>query len=81
MDNPPEVLCSGLPEQFKTYLEYCRNLDFEKEPDYEYLRSLFQSDLQVSESHHRFSFIQNSLMEEPVISKARFEPESINSAI
>jgi len=35
-------LCTGLPKEFKLYLSYCRGLNFEEEPDYSYLRSIFQ---------------------------------------
>lgn len=34
-------LCMGLPKQMKTYIEYVRALQFEQQPDYEYLCSLF----------------------------------------
>nr|CDS27484.1 casein kinase I delta [Hymenolepis microstoma] len=37
----PEVLCEGLPGEFLKYITYCRNLSFEEEPKYRYLRSLF----------------------------------------
>ena len=37
-------LCSGQPDEFKVYIEYCRALRFEDCPDYRYLRALF-SDL------------------------------------
>ncbi|VDP70580.1 unnamed protein product [Echinostoma caproni] len=36
-----ETLCQGLPEEFAKYLNYCRNLAFEEEPKYKYLRGLF----------------------------------------
>ena len=35
-------LCAGLPEEFKIYLDYCRQLRFEDNPDYNYLRRLFR---------------------------------------
>lgn len=38
-----DVLCSGLPSCFKEYLEYCRKLKFNEDPDYEYLKDLFNS--------------------------------------
>ncbi|KAH3901644.1 related to Casein kinase I homolog 3 [Saccharomycodes ludwigii] len=42
MASTPEFLCMNgkLPKQFGTYLDYCRNLKFEQEPDYDYLISL-----------------------------------------
>lgn len=36
-----EELCHGLPFEFSTYLNYCRTLDFEEEPDYAWLKRLF----------------------------------------
>lgn len=37
---PVKELCDGIPEEFRTYLEYTRNLGFEESPDYDYLRDL-----------------------------------------
>ena len=37
----PEKLSSGLPNQFAEYIKYCKNLEFEQEPNYNYLRNLF----------------------------------------
>jgi hypothetical protein len=37
-----EELCTGLPEEFIQYMNYCRNLKFEDRPDYSYLRKLFK---------------------------------------
>lgn len=33
----------GAPEEFTKFLQYCRNLQFEEKPDYNYLRSLFKN--------------------------------------
>lgn len=38
-------LCEGFPEQFAQYLTYVRNLGFEDQPDYDYLRELFSQAL------------------------------------
>ena len=38
----PELLCNNLPEEFLDYIKYVKNLNFEDEPDYNYLKSLFQ---------------------------------------
>jgi hypothetical protein len=37
-----EALTRGLPEEFGTYLSFCRNLKFEEKPDYNYLRKIFK---------------------------------------
>jgi len=42
-NTPIEVLCKGFPAEFAIYLNYCRSLKFEEKPDYDYLRSIFQS--------------------------------------
>ena len=39
----PEDLCFGLPSQLADYIKYCKNLKFEQDPDYEYLRNLFKN--------------------------------------
>uniref|UniRef100_A0A8R1DW40 non-specific serine/threonine protein kinase n=1 Tax=Caenorhabditis japonica TaxID=281687 RepID=A0A8R1DW40_CAEJA len=38
-----EDLCAGFPEAFAQYLNYCRSLGFEEQPDYGYLRNLFRT--------------------------------------
>ncbi|KAF8263921.1 kinase-like domain-containing protein [Lactarius quietus] len=37
----PSDLCSGLPSEFSTFLEYSRSLSFNDCPDYTYIRNLF----------------------------------------
>ena len=37
----PEKLSKFFPEEFCEYLKYTRNLNFEQDPDYNYLRNLF----------------------------------------
>lgn len=39
---PPEVLCRHFPTEFKTYMQYCRNLRFEDRPDYAYPRMMLK---------------------------------------
>ena len=41
MNTSNEKLCAGLPSEFCDYISYCRNLSFEEDPDYNYLRNLF----------------------------------------
>ena len=35
-------LCEGLPQQFVTYLNYCKKLKYEEQPDYKFLSDLFK---------------------------------------
>ena len=42
----PEVLCKNLPQELADYFRYCKSLQFEQKPDYEYLRGLFKIILQ-----------------------------------
>lgn len=37
-----EEVCHGLPTQFETYLNYCKQLRFDEDPDYKFLKSLFK---------------------------------------
>lgn len=34
-------LCNGFPDEFATYMQYCRTLNFEDKPDYKYIRKIF----------------------------------------
>ena len=38
----PQNLCSGLPPEMAEYIRYSKNLGFEQDPDYNYLRNLFE---------------------------------------
>jgi len=37
-----EELCKGYPPEFKEYMEYCRQLKFEEEPNYKFLIDMFE---------------------------------------
>ena len=60
-----EELCKGFPKQFIDYINYTRNLEFEADPDYKYLRQLLVSTLQ--ESNNQFDFWYDWLNEKPTI--------------
>ncbi|CAH8870283.1 unnamed protein product [Trichobilharzia szidati] len=51
-----ETLCQGLPEEFAKYLNYCRNLAFEEEPKYKYLRGLFWRIMEKRSLKYDFQF-------------------------
>ena len=39
----PEELCKNLPDEMVEYIKYAKKLEFEQEPNYNYLRKLFKS--------------------------------------
>ena len=41
----PEILCKDLPTELKDFFSYCRNLNFEQEPNYDYIYGLFNNAL------------------------------------
>ncbi len=42
METSLEELCKGYPSEFKEFMEYCRKLGFEEDPDYRYIIGLFE---------------------------------------
>jgi hypothetical protein len=42
METSLEELCKGQPSEFKEFMEYCRSLKFEEDPDYKYMIGLFE---------------------------------------
>ena len=70
LSTTPEELCSGLPQQFTQYINYCRKLEFEEEPNYDYLKNLFVEIIKINEisfdnrfiSYERFSWIKNPIL-------------------
>ena len=38
-----KTLCENIPDIFYNYMYYVKNLGFEEDPDYEYLKKLFKS--------------------------------------
>jgi hypothetical protein len=42
VNSSTESLCKGYPEEFSSYVNYCKNLKFDEKPDYIYLKRLFK---------------------------------------
>jgi len=51
-----DELCAGFPPEFKTYINYTRNMGFDAEPDYEYLRKLFQKVMESYNYKHDYEY-------------------------
>jgi serine/threonine protein kinase len=48
MATSAEELCMGFPNEFADYINYTRNLQYEQDPDYNYLKNLFLNVLSKS---------------------------------
>ena len=57
-----ERICAGMPKEFIEFYKYCRKLNFEQDPDYEYLRNLFRKILLgcLEINDYKFSWISNN---------------------
>ena len=60
-----EDLCKGFPNEFVEYINYTRNLEFEADPDYKFLRNLLTTVLEKQNS--QFDFYYDWLIEKPNI--------------
>ena len=49
-----EELCKGFPNEFVDYINYTRNLEFEADPDYKYLRELLVTALKKQDCTYDF---------------------------
>ena len=54
-DTSPSQLCHGFPKEFKKYVEYTRNLEYEDDPDYDMLKNLFKNIL-INENVNKDNF-------------------------
>ena len=55
------IFCKNMPQEIVYFIKYCRELEFEQKPDYDYLRSLFENILKERETTNdlHFSWIKD----------------------
>eukprot|EP01017_Pseudomicrothorax_dubius_P050369 TRINITY_DN952_c0_g1_i2.p1 TRINITY_DN952_c0_g1~~TRINITY_DN952_c0_g1_i2.p1 ORF type:complete len:384 (-),score=91.81 TRINITY_DN952_c0_g1_i2:78-1229(-) len=75
LSTPIETLCKGFPNEFVTYLTYCRNLRFEDKPDYTYLRNLLKDLFVRSGYEYDYVYDWSLINKEPTASIKRMEEE------
>ena len=62
----PEELLNGYPSEFATYIKYCKGLDYNEEPDYNYLTGLFSNVIKnylKEEIDFKYDWIKNDIEE------------------
>ena len=66
----PSELCETLPNEFEQYIKYTRNLKYEEDPDYNYLKNLFVNVLKKNNwvFNYYYDWDQTTLSNEEVIS-------------
>ena len=52
----PEILCEGIDEEIKLFLDYVRKLQFNEDPDYNYLNSLLERNLKKNNFKYDLEF-------------------------
>ena len=65
----PKKMCEGLPEEFIDYIKYCRKLEFEQDPDYNYLKNLFSLILIKEKQKNDLKFVWISKNEKNLVIK------------
>lgn len=54
-----DELCKNIPDSFKEYISYCRDLKFDQKPDYEYMRNMFKKSAEKMNVIPKFEWINN----------------------
>ena len=82
LEMKPEILCQGLPDEFKQYFKYVRELQFTEEPKYEFLLGLFNSAMKKNniKNDFKFDWCQNSVINNQNIND-KFSTESLFSKL
>lgn len=63
-------LCQNCPTEFKTILQYIKNLKFEEDPDYEMLKNLFKTIAEKNRIHPTYDWKINN---DKMIAKVKFD--------
>ena len=78
----PDILCQGLPDEFKQYFRYVRELQFTEEPKYDYLLGLFNTAMKKNniKNDFKFDWCQNNVNNNQNIND-KFSPENLFSKL
>ena len=72
IETKPEELCKGFPKEFESYIRYCRGLDYKDDPEYNYLKKLFNDVLRgYSESVYDWDIVNKTIITETTSSTSK----------
>ena len=69
MKTSPQALCEGLPTEIRTILEYCLDLEYYEDPDYNFIHSELSEMYQNCIGERPFAYDWAKLPEEVSIEK------------
>lgn len=70
-------MCEGFPNDFIKYVEYCRGLEFEAQPDYEYMRKIFANLFEKLEYKLDYEYDWKEVLEKNKAKELEAEKEKI----
>ena len=79
----PEELLNGYPTELVTYIKYCKGLDYNEEPDYNYLTGLFSNVIKnylKEEIDFKYDWIKNDIDLNKNIRENYITDEGINNS-
>jgi len=79
----PEQLLDGYPSELVNYLKYCKYLDYDQEPDYNYLTGLFVNIIKnelKEEVDYKYDWIKNDIDLQKSIRENYITEDGINSS-
>ena len=79
----PEQLLTGFPSELVNYLKYCKYLNYDQEPDYNYLSSLFVNIIKNelnSEIDYKYDWIKNDIDLQKSIRENYITKDGINNS-
>ena len=79
----PEQLLNGFPSELVNYINYCKHLEYEQEPDYNYLAGLFINIIQnklKEEIDYKYDWIKNDIDLQKSIRENYITEEGINNS-
>ena len=77
----PHELCKNLPIEFEQYIDYTRKMEYEQDPDYDYLTSLLMKGLKGEEIDYIYDWTDEKEKQERKESSLHLGPEKLEEEV